>query len=143
MGVGPHGQRPPFHKSAKPSLDDARMSETSLCGKEEFPTNIIRKMKKNDIINEILGYIGNNTSNEYKKWYVGITNDTERRVFGNNEHNVNKSSDAWICCPADSKEDAKEIESFFLAQGMDGDTGGGNSDTTIVYCYKKNNHTNP
>lgn len=100
-------------------------------------------MRKTDIIKEIEKYIGNNTTNEYKLWYVGITDDTDRRVFGKNEHNVSKTSDIWITCPADSKKDAQEIEEYFLGLGMDGDTGGGNDYTTFVYCYKKTSSTNP
>ena len=100
-------------------------------------------MRKIDIIKEIKEYIGNNTKDEYNKWYVGITDNTERRVFGKNEHNVSKTNDRWITCPADSKKDAQEIEEYFLELGMDGDTGGGNNGTTIVYCYKKSDHTTP
>lgn len=44
---------------------------------------------------------------------------------------------------ANSKACAQEIEEYFLEKGMDGDTGGGNDDSTVVYCYKKNGHTNP
>ncbi len=100
-------------------------------------------MLKKDIIKEIKDYIGAITASEYKNWYVGITNDSERRLFGAEEHNVNKNDGAWITCPADSKQDAQEVEKYFLGLGMDGDTGGGTDDTTTVYCYKKTSTSNP
>jgi len=100
-------------------------------------------MRKDDIIKEIKSYIGINTTSEYQKWYVGITDDTDRRVFNKNEHNVCKTSDQWITCDANSKSIAQEIEKYFIGLGMDGDTGGGNEYSTIVYCYKKTKNTNP
>jgi len=108
-----------------------------------FRQQINGNMVKKDIVHEIIEYIGNNQNGEYTNWYVGITDDVDRRVFGSGEHNVSKNGDRWIHCPADSKKDAQEIEELFLALGMYGDTGGGDDDTTIVYCYRKNDHTNP
>lgn len=97
-------------------------------------------MTRQDIIKEIQKYV-NGTN--YSSWYVGITNDADRRLFGTSEHNVNKYFGRWMQLPADSKQDAQDIEKYFLSQGMDGDTGGGNDDTTIVYCYMKTHGTNP
>lgn len=95
-------------------------------------------MKKIDIINDIKNYIGRG---DYSSWYVGITNDIERRLFS--EHNVDRKQDYWIYRPASSKSIAQEVEEFFLEAGMDGDTGGGKDDTTYVYAFKKNGHTDP
>lgn len=95
-------------------------------------------MTKKEIITDFEKYVGNDN---YSGWYVGITNDIERRLFG--EHNVNKQQDRWIWRPADSKDVAQEVEEYFLDAGMDGDTGGGNDDTIYVYAYMKNWHTNP
>ena len=95
-------------------------------------------MKKIDIINDIKNYVG---IGDYSNWYVGITNDIERRLFS--EHNVDCKQDYWIYRPASSKSIAQEVEEYFLDAGMDGDTGGGNDDTTYVYAFKKNGHTDP
>ena len=97
-------------------------------------------MKKEDIIKEIADYV--NWDN-YGGWYVGITNDAERRLFDSSEHNVDKNKGCWIHCPADSKQEAQEIEEHFLKLGMDGDTGGGKDNSTIVYCYMKTTSTKP
>lgn len=93
---------------------------------------------KADIIKDIKDYVG---KENYSKWYVGITNDIDRRLFG--EHNVDRKQDYWIYRTASSKSVAQEIEEYFLDAGMDGDTGGGNDDTKIVYAFKKNSHTAP
>lgn len=95
-------------------------------------------MNKQNIIKDIEEYVG---KSNYSGWYVGITNDIDRRLFG--EHNVDREKDYWIYRTANSKAIAQEIEEYFLDKGMDGDTGGGSDDTTKVYVYKKNWHTNP
>lgn len=95
-------------------------------------------MTKNSIISDFEKYVGND---DYFDWYIGITNDIDRRLFG--EHKVEKKQDRWIHSPADSKDVAQEVEEYFLNKGMDGDTGGGNDDTAHVYAFKKNSHTDP
>ena len=95
-------------------------------------------MTVNSIIKKIEDYVGNDN---YSKWYVGITKDIDRRLF--QEHGVDKDSDRWIWCEANAKADAQTVEEYFLDAGMDGDTGGGNDDTTYVYVFKKNGHTDP
>lgn len=98
----------------------------------------IIKMTIRDIYTEINKYVGNDS---YSSWYVGITNDVDRRLF--QEHGVDKDNDTWVWCHANSKADAQTVEEHYLDLGMDGDTGGGNDDTTYVYAFKKNLHTNP
>ena len=95
-------------------------------------------MKKDSIISDFEKYVG---TDDYFDWYIGITNDIDRRLFG--EHNVDVKQDRWIHSPADSKDVAQEVEEYFLDKGMDGDTGGGNHDTIRVYAFKKNSHTYP
>lgn len=96
---------------------------------------------KEEIIKDINAYFGLSSKTDYSKYYVGITCEVKRRLF--TEHAVDKDKDGWIYRIANSKACAQEIEEHFLEKGMDGDTGGGNDDSTIVYCYKKNGHTNP
>ena len=53
-------------------------------------------MTKNSIISDFEKYVG---TDNYSDWYVGITNDIDRRLF--NEHKVDKKQDKWIqqgCC---------------------------------------------
>lgn len=98
-------------------------------------------MSKEDIINEIKQHFNFNENTKFSQYYFGITDDINRRLF--TEHNVDKEHDYWIYRTANSKACAQEIEEYFLGLGMDGDTGGGNDNTTKVYCYKKNAHTKP
>ena len=72
--------------------------------------------------------------NNYGKFYIGITNDIDRRLFS--EHNVPRNGHWRIHREAINKEHAQAVEEHFLAKGMKGDTGGGNDDSVWVYCYK-------
>lgn len=96
---------------------------------------------KEEIINDINSHFELSAETDYSKYYIGITCEIERRLFI--EHAVDKNKDGWIYRTSNSKSCAQEVEEHFLGFGMDGDTGGGNEDSTIVYCYKKNGHTNP
>lgn len=91
---------------------------------------------KEKIIAEITSYL--QTSN-YTGFYIGITNDVERRLF--EEHKVSKQNGCWIYGKADSKSIAQDVEEYFLNEGMQGDTGGGNDDSTYVYCYQITSYT--
>ena len=77
--------------------------------------------------------------NNYGKFYIGITNDIDRRLFG--EHNVPRNGHWRIHRNAINKEHAQAVEEHFLAKGMKGDTGGGTDDSVWVYCYKITNKT--
>lgn len=57
------------------------------------------------------------------------------------EHNVSKNNSWWIYREAIDKATAQEVEEYYLAKGMEGDTGGGSNDTTYVYCYEITNTT--
>lgn len=91
---------------------------------------------KEKIIAEITSYL--QTSN-YTGFYIGITNDVERRLF--EEHKVSPKNGCWIYIEADSKSIAQDVEEYFLNEGMQGDTGGGNDDSTYVYCYQITSYT--
>ena len=79
--------------------------------------------------------------NNFSKFYIGITNDIERRLFG--EHNVPKEQGTawWIIKEAINKNTAQKVEEHFLNRGMQGDTGGGFEDSVWVYCYKISSKT--
>lgn len=91
-------------------------------------------MRKDEIIAEIKRHFGFTFLSDYSDFYVGITNDVERRLF--TEHNVSEKDDSWIWCQAMNKDTAQKVEEYFLSLGMKGDTGGGTAESVIVYCYK-------
>jgi hypothetical protein len=91
-------------------------------------------MNAKKIITEIETHLGKSNKEYYSDFYIGITNDIDRRLF--TEHNVPSSGHWYIYCTAESRAIAQEVEKHFLGLGMQGDTGGGTEDTTIVYCYE-------
>jgi hypothetical protein len=90
---------------------------------------------KQEIIDEIKAHIDSDKS-PYSTWYIGITNDANRRLFDENEHNVSKENGWWIYRSSGTKDIAQEIKKFFLELGLKGVRGGGAEDTLIVYAYK-------
>ena len=74
-----------------------------------------------------------------KKLYIGITSDVNRRLFG--FHNVDEEHNLWIHCPADNIRTARMVEKYFLDLGMQGGDGGGNDNSTTVYCYEVTKYT--
>ena len=98
-------------------------------------------MNKQQIIQDIFNHIknGGGFPNE---WYVGIANDAEGRLFS--DHNVDRQTATWIWRPAESSEEAREIEQYFLnAVRTDGGQGGGDRTSKQVYAYKKTWQTRP
>lgn len=61
-------------------------------------------------------------------------------MFG--EHNVSEDYGWWIYRYALDKNTAQKVEEYYLGKGMQGDTGGGTDETTIVYCYEITDYTN-
>lgn len=98
-------------------------------------------MKKtfNQIVADIDSLLEKSQKEYYSDFYVGITNDVERRLFG--EHNVQKVGQWWIYRDAINKATAQSVEEYYLNKGMKGDTGGGTDDSTIVYCYEITRNT--
>jgi len=94
-------------------------------------------------LNKLAGKLDEYTQNHggvYKEWYVGITPDLEQRLF--NQHRVNRLG-IYDWDYADSNRIARMVEKFFLALGCDGNPGGGDESSTIVYVYKKTRYINP
>lgn len=73
----------------------------------------------------------------YKNWYVGITDDINRR---SSEHNITNEKAGYV--DAISKENAQTIETHLLSLGCRGGTGGGNSLSKYVYVYHISQSTN-
>ena len=86
-----------------------------------------------EIVSFFNAHIAKSGKRFYSDFYVGITNDIERRLF--QEHNVNRETMWWAYSTAASKDIAEQVEKHFLGLGMKGDTGGGTPETKIVYCY--------
>lgn len=90
-------------------------------------------MNKEAIIKAIDEHIQSSGRSSYSDFYIGITNDVERRLFG--EHRVNRDGMWWIYAQADTVEIARETEKHYLDLKMRGGAGGGGDDAKFVYCY--------
>lgn len=86
------------------------------------------------IIADIDAHLKKSAAKYFSDFYVGITGDIEERLHG--FHNVPKENHWFIYRNAISDDEARTVEKFYLEKGMKGGTGGGDSSTTIVYCYR-------
>ena len=79
---------------------------------------------------------------EVQDFYVGITNDVDRRLF--EEHLLDEETDSFRVEQFNTVEDAREVEAFFLNEmGLDGGAGGGEDDSVFVYIYLKSEDSDP
>ncbi len=65
---------------------------------------------------------------EYSFWNIGVTDNPVRR---RREH---RSPDAWYDWDADTEQEARNVEAYFIAKGMKGATGGGGK-ADYVYIF--------
>jgi hypothetical protein len=93
---------------------------------------------KETVISDIKSHVANNGSS-YSQWYVGIATDPRQRLF--NDHAVRERGNAWIYRRCAVSNVARAVEKYFLAQGMRGGSGGGDSSSDYVYAYKIASHT--
>ena len=93
-----------------------------------------------EIYNEIVAHM-NSEGGLYSNWYAGITSNIESRLHG--DHGVPKTNHWFMTRPAASSADARIIEEALHKLGCDGGPGGGDTTSSIVYCYKKTSITNP
>ena len=93
---------------------------------------------KAQIIQAIADYVQKH-GGSYGQWYCGIAADARKRLF--NDHNVDEARDAWIYDTCASSDEARAVEDHFVAKGMRGGPGGGDSATKAVYAYKITNST--
>lgn len=68
----------------------------------------------------------------YSVWYIGVTDNPSERKQGHKNNNEDVSN--WKQWLADTENIARDVEKYFLARGMKGDTGGG-KDPHYVYIY--------
>lgn len=96
-------------------------------------------MTAQEIIQEISNHLTKSSNQYYSDYYIGITNDIERRLFG--EHNVPRNGHWRIHRVANNEVHARAAEKHFLNEGMKGGTGGGGTDCIYVYYYEISNST--
>jgi hypothetical protein len=96
---------------------------------------------KQEIIDDIKSHMQKRRG-DYSDWYVGISKAAKDRLL--NGHSVKENKDVWIYRKASSSKTAREIEDYFVnTLDTDGDTGGGDDTSNMVYAYKKAKHTKP
>lgn len=78
---------------------------------------------------QLIGKIHEITEGNYKDWYIGITNDPERR---RGEHG---DPPTWRVWNVGRKIYANEIEEYFTDRDMKGGRGG-SENPTHVYIYR-------
>jgi hypothetical protein len=68
----------------------------------------------------------------YRVWTIGVTDDPEHRM---REHDNPKS---WRYWDADTERIARNVEAYFLNEGMSGDTGGrGRADYVYIFITNR------
>lgn len=98
-------------------------------------------MQKEQLIREIADYI-KSVGGFPREWYVGIAASARDRLFG--DHKVDEKNGNWIFRTADSSDEARESERYFLdVVYTDGGQGGGDWSSKQVYAYKKTWQTEP
>ncbi len=84
------------------------------------------------VLNYLVRHINNN-GGRFTDWYCGITDDIERRLFG--EHNVARHSRCnYRQCYRSNN--ARNVERALLDRGCAGGDGGGGARTVHVYVYR-------
>lgn len=88
-------------------------------------------MENNEAIGKILNFV-RQIGGSHSDFIVGITNNVGERL---KQHGA--SNKPRVIHNIFSRQDAKDTENFLLSRyGFKGDTGGGESDTTWIYCFK-------
>lgn len=90
---------------------------------------------KEEIIANIKDQI-DSEKGSYDSWYIGTTNDADKRLFSPTEHNVDQNNGWWIYRSANSKEIAEEIAKYFINLGLKGSTVSISDNSNIVYAFK-------
>lgn len=89
-------------------------------------------------VNYLLEFI-NRKGGLYNGWYSGVTNNPEQRIF--QQHKVNRVYDPWAYYPCTNAPVARDVEQHLLNLGMQGDVGGGDNQSLVVYVYKITDHS--
>ena len=80
----------------------------------------------------IISKIESITRGQYEGWTIGVTDNPDRRRA---EHEAeDERTSRWRDWDAETEDDARDIEQYFIDKGMQGGTGGrGRAD--IVYVF--------
>ena len=99
-------------------------------------------MTSNKIITDINDHLAKSNKQSYSDFYIGITNDINRRLFW--EHNVPKNGHRYITCPAGNETTARYVEDYYLKKWMKWWSWwwNWNWDAIYVYCYEISSNTN-
>jgi len=89
-------------------------------------------MDKSRIISEIENRVNNSETADYFIWTVGVS-DTPK-VRKDQHDNDGKDVQHWKDWSTDNEKDGRDIEEYFLDEGMKGDIGGGGS-ASYVYIF--------
>ena len=95
------------------------------------------KYNSDAIVSSIIKAIDNLQGASHSDFYVGITNDIERRL---REHHV-ETHQCLKVLEATSKIEAEIAEKYLIGTGLNGHLGGGQDDSNIVYCYQITDET--
>ncbi len=96
---------------------------------------------QDQISNDIKSFIDKN-GDGYSNWYVGISDNAKERLF--KDHGVAERTGPWIFRIATSAESARKIKAFFVDQlGTQGEKGGGDDASVMVYAYRTRQETRP
>ena len=88
-------------------------------------------MQNNNIIVKILNFVKENGGN-HSDFRLGITNNVDERLAQHGASNKISVNFNLV-----TREDAKATEDYLLSRYLfKGDTGGGESNTTWIYCFK-------
>ena len=85
-------------------------------------------MKASEIISEIDELVKSQTDGVYSKWRIGRANDVEE---SKTQHG---NPDSWLDWDADTVEDAIQVESYFVENGMRLE-GAGYGDADFIYVF--------
>lgn len=90
-------------------------------------------MDKKTIMEKIEARVMSETHKDYKIWTIGVTDDPDTRK--SKHKSDGKNVDFWNQWKADSEDDARNIESYYLEKkGMKGGSGGpGSADYVYIF----------
>ena len=75
------------------------------------------------------------------EWHVGVTFNAGLRLF--DEHQVHYQNDAWIYRTATSDGEARRVQAYFLALGMEGSEEEWRPGIRMIYVYRRSISTKP
>lgn len=84
----------------------------------------------------IISEIERLTRGQYEEWTIGVTDNPDRRRAEHEEEDDDdgKRTSRWRDWYADTEDDARDVEEYFIDKGMQGGTGGqGQADFVYIF----------